>query len=196
MDKQSRENFLIHVMNNGFDRAAASFSQLTKRPVKIVNTQSILVRHDDNFSYISAEKGELYVLVTQVIGGFSGKSFLIFNFDESEEIFRTLNSSHSNQLLNEAFLLEIDNIMSASVIAELADSLGLEIYGDVPHLLKIHSRDLQTFMAKEVHREDPSSMIFCNTTFHLDVKEKFHPQFIWKLSSKVFDLIPRENISA
>src|SRR4051812_9663514 len=124
MDKQSRENFLIHVMNNGFDRAAASFSQLTQRPVKIVNAQSILVRHDNDFSYISTEKGELYVLITQVIGGFSGKSFLIFNTDESQEIFRTLSSSHSSQLLNEAFLLEIDNIMSASVIAELADSFG------------------------------------------------------------------------
>src|SRR4051812_21706168 len=133
MDKLSRENFLIHVMNNGFDRAAASFSQLIKRPVKIINSQSILVRHDDDFSYISEETGELNILVTQVIGEFSGKSFLIFNTNESQEIFRTLNSAHNNQTLNEAFLLEIDNIMSASVIAELSDAFGLEIYGDVPH---------------------------------------------------------------
>jgi chemotaxis protein CheY-P-specific phosphatase CheC len=189
MEMRSQENFLMHVLNSGFNKAATSFSRLINRPVKIINSQSILVRHDEDFSYVSEEQGELYVLVTQVIGDISGKSFLIFNHEESQEIFRALNTSITNEVLNEAFLLEIDNIISASVIAELSDTLNLEIYGDVPQLAKIQSQHLHKFMTGETSKDEPSSMIFSNTTFQFDQKDKIHPQFIWKISSKVFDLI-------
>ena len=196
MDIRSRENFLIHVMNAGFEKAATSFSKLINLPVKITNTQSILIRHDDNFSCISEEQGDLHVLVTHIIGDIVGKSFLFFSQEESQEIFKALNSSISNQSLKEAFLMEIDNIISASVISEISNTFNLEIYGDVPHLNKIHSCDLQEFLAKEISKEDPSSMIFSNTTFLFDRKERIHPQFVWKLSSKIFDLIPDQQLTA
>lgn len=190
MDMRDRENFLIHVMNSGFERAAVSFSQLVRKPVKITSSQSILVRHDSELSCISEEEGDLSILMTQIIGDISGKSFLIFNQEESNEIFRSLNFGSQNKELNEAFLLEIDNIISASVISDLSNSLGIEVYGDVPQLIKIHSRDLQSFMQSEISKDEPSAMIFTNTTFSFQSHDKVHPQFIWKLSSKVFDMIP------
>ncbi len=196
MDARDRENFLIHLMNTGFEKAASSFSRLINKPVRIVNAQSILVRHADDFSYISEEHGDLYVLVTQIIGDISGKSFLVFSHEESQEIFKALNSSMSNQALNEAFLMEIDNIISASVISEISNALDLEIYGDVPQLAKVHARDLQNFLSKEVVHDVSSSMIFSNTTFQFDRKDRVHPQFVWKLSSKIFDLIPEQKIIA
>lgn len=193
---RNRETFLIHVMNAGFEKAALSFSKLINRPVKITNTQSILIRHDDDFSCISEEQGDLYVLVTHIIGDIAGKSFLFFNREESEEIFKALKSSMVSESLNEAFLMEIDNIISASVISEISNTFNLEIYGDVPHLNKIHSRDLQEFLTKEISKEDPSSVIFSNTTFQFDQKDRVHPQFVWKLSSKIFDLIPDQQLTA
>jgi chemotaxis protein CheY-P-specific phosphatase CheC len=196
MDTRSPENFLIHVMNNGFSRAAASFSKLINRHVKILNTHSIIIRHDDDFSYISEEQGELRILTTQIIGDISGKSFLVFNNDESQEIFKALNTSVINDKLNEAFLLEIDNIISASVISELANALNIETYGDAPRLVKIPAQDLRDFMRLEITQENPSSLIFCNTTFQFDGRERIHPQFIWKLNSKIFDLIPGQRKSA
>lgn len=195
MDMRVRQNFLIHVMNTGFERAAVAFSRLINKPVKIVNSQSILIQHDSEISYITEEAGDLSVLITQIIGDVTGKSFLIFNQDESKEIFKALNTSVSNEALNEAFLLEIDNIISASVIAELSNSLGIEIYGDVPHLAKVHARDLERFMSEEIVRDEPSSVIFCNTTFQFDNREKVHPQFIWKLSSKIFEMIQDRKIT-
>lgn len=190
MDMRGRENFLIHVMNTGFERAAESFSKLVRKPVKITSSQSVLVHHDSELTCISEEEGDLYILVTQIIGDLSGKSFLIFNQEECDEIFRSLNFGNKNPDLNEAFLLEIDNIISASVISDLSNSLGIEVYGDVPQLFKIHSRNLQNFIQSEIKREDPSTMIFTNATFSFPSHEKVHPQFIWKLSSKVFDMIP------
>ncbi|MGC4021110.1 MAG: hypothetical protein QM734_03780 [Cyclobacteriaceae bacterium] len=193
MDNKSRENYVIHIMNSGFTRAAHSFSNMVGRPVRITNSASVLIRHDHDFACFSEEKGDLVVLTTQIIGSISGKSFLIFSDEESKEIFKSLKSN--NQGLQEAFLMEIDNIISASVIAELSNALDIEVYGDVPHLNRVHSRDLQDFMNREVKKDEPSSMIVSNTTFHFEKGDRVHPQFIWKLSSKVFDIIPQERVA-
>lgn len=195
MSVRSQENFLIHAMNIGFDKAALSFSQLIKRPVKIVHSQSILIHHKNDFSYVAEEQGELYVLTTHIIGSISGKSFLILSKEECEEIFSALGTSVKNDVLREAFLLEIDNIISASVISELANSLSLEIYGDVPKLYKVDARQIQDFLFHEIKGENSASVIFSNTTFQFD-KDKVHPQFIWSLSNKIFEINSFEKISA
>lgn len=196
MNTRDRDNLLIQIMNSGFTKAALSFSKFVNREVKVVSSQSILIRHDQHFSYLNEEQGELFVLITQIIGEVSGKSFLIFSQEESQEIFRALNTSVSNEALKEAFLLEIDNIISASVISEISNKLSIEIYGDVPQLIKLNSKDLQKFLKDEASAENPSSMIFSNSTFQFDKKDKIHPQFIWRLSSKIFDLINSEKAPA
>ena len=195
MNTQDREKFLVHIMNSGFERAASSFSKLINRPMKILTNQSVIVRQENKLSFVSEEKGELYILITHIIGDVSGKSFLIFNQEESQEIFNALNTKVQNQQLNEAFLLEIDNIISASVISDLSNALDIEVYGDVPHLIKINSDQLHDLMESEIE-EDHSTMIFSNTTFHFENRERVHPQFIWKLSSKIFDLIPQSKMTA
>jgi chemotaxis protein CheY-P-specific phosphatase CheC len=107
-----------------------------------------------------------------------------------------MKTSVANAALREAFLMEIDNIISASVISEISNTLKLDIYGDVPQLSKIHARDLQEFLIGKTMTDEPSSMILTNTTFLLDSKEKVHPQFIWKLSSKIFEMISDKKITA
>lgn len=193
MDIQYRENFLIRVMNSGFVKAASSFSRLIGAQVKITNEQSMLVHHHEDFPCISEEQGELYVLTTQIIGDVSGKSFLIFSEEEAREIFNAVTSTSSSQELKEAFLLEIDNIISASVVSEISNTLRLEIYGDVPQLIKIQAGEILEILSEEVSDDSPSSMIFSNTTFQFDGREKVHPQFVWKLSPRIFELIPDQS---
>lgn len=197
MENRIRENFILHVMSKGFERAADSFSKLVGQHVRITNSTSVLVRHGEDFTCLSEESGDLTVLTTQLIGDLSGKSFLIFSEEETNEIFKVVGSPH-NKTLREAFLLEIDNIISASVISDLSNALNIEIYGDVPQIYQLHSNELQEFLAADLtsHSEDPSSMILCNTTFRFDHGDQIHPQFIWRISSKVFDVIPSEKLVA
>lgn len=191
-----RENYIIHVMNSGFDRAAASFSQLVRRKVQIVNAHSVLIGNLDKVSYVTEQKGQLAILTTHVIGDIAGKSYLIFNQDEADEIFRVLQTSVVSNDLKDAFLKEIDNIISASVISELANALDIEIYGDVPHLTKVSAAELEEFMRQELNPHETESMIFCNTSFQFENHEKVNPHFIWKLNSRIFDLIPIQKITA
>lgn len=193
---REREKFVIHIMNQGFQRASDAFSSFIGKSVKITNTQSVLVRHANDFSCISDEEGEIIVLVTKLIGDLSGKSYLILNADEAAEILKmtSRNFGFVSPQLNDALLMEIDNIISASVIAELSNGLHLEVYGDVPLLKRMHANELGTFMEKEVEGIDRSSMILSNTTFQFNVSERVHPQFLWKLSSRIFETVPNEKI--
>ena len=190
MDTKSREHKLARIMSAGFERAARSFSNMINRKVKVTQCHSVLVQPTKSQTALAEESGQLYVLVTQIIGDVSGKSFLIFNEAESEEVFKAMNLKKSSEAMNEAFLLEIDNIISASVIAELATALDLEVYGDVPELNRLSAQELNAFVVSETGDDSNSSLIFCNATFQFDERESIHPQFVWNLSNRIFDAIP------
>ena len=186
----NREDRLMQIMGAGFERAARSFSALVNKNVKVTKCNSVKIQSGTSWSAFADEAGHLYVLVTQIIGDVSGKSFLIFNEAESQEIFKAVNLRVSNDALNEAFLMEIDNIISASVISEMANSLSIEIYGDVPSLIRMPAHDLKNFVVKELGNDSSSSVIFCNTSFKFDDRDTIHPQFVWSLSNRIFDAIP------
>jgi chemotaxis protein CheY-P-specific phosphatase CheC len=190
MDMRSRENNLTQIMNSGFERAADSFSKMVNRSIKITNSKSMLVVN--NKASLPEEKGMLYILTTRVIGDLYGKSFLIFSEEEYQEIVCSMSTSIVSEALNEAFLIEIDNVISAPVIAELSRSLDLEVYGDVPQLTKINANGLNSFILGEMVKEEPDCII-TNTTLQFEQK-KIHPQFIWKWSSKILQIIPDQMV--
>jgi chemotaxis protein CheY-P-specific phosphatase CheC len=196
MDKRSCEGILIHVMNKGFERAAVSFSKLIGRPVKLTSTKQTLAKHDYDLSFISEERGDLSILVTQIIGDISGKSYLILNQEETNEIFKVTNHTMTNQELKNGLLLEIDNIISASVISELSNTLGIEIYGDVPLLEKLRAENLYDYMAADIMKDNAASIILSNATFQFESNDNIHPQFVWKVNSKIFELITAMKLTA
>jgi chemotaxis protein CheY-P-specific phosphatase CheC len=184
------EEQVINVLNAGFEKAANSFGKLLNRPISVNPSKSVLFHPFENHSAVSGKKGELIVLITPIIGDVKGRSFLIFSKEESEEIFKSLNASQKDETIKEAFLLEIDNIISAAVIAELSRSFGLEIYGDVPQIIKMNAKDLFSFLVEEAKKDPSSSMVFSNASFQFSNKEAIYPQFAWILSKKIFEQSP------
>jgi len=89
-------------------------------------------------------------------------------------------------------LLEVDNIISAAVITELSRAFGLEIFGDVPQLVRTNSKDLFSMLMEEAKKDPSSSAVFSNTSFLFNNKESIHPQYAWILSKKIFDKIAVE----
>lgn len=196
MSNKNRENFTVQIMNEGFSRASNSFSKFLGKSVKITNSTAALLRQLD-FSALSHEKDDVYVLITHIIGDLSGKSYLIFKEDESNHmsmIAGHVSSQSVTPQMKEGLLIEIDNIISASVIAELSNALQVEIYGDVPVIKKLKASELKDFINNDALSGDATNAVLTSTTFQFNVHEGIHPQFIWKLSSKVFDLIPTEKL--
>jgi chemotaxis protein CheY-P-specific phosphatase CheC len=193
MENSIQQKNIGLIMNKGFEKAAKSFSMLVNRPLSFSYLNMILVHHDQEFSYMSGQQGNLMVLTTNMIGELSGKSYLILNEQERAEICQSVSPTKELDIkLQEALLLEIDNIVSASVIGQLADELGIEVYGDVPHLQYVKSEKIQEFLSSSISNENPSTILLCDTTFVLDNHNHINPKFIWKLSEKIFKMIERQ----
>jgi len=191
---RNRENYILQVMNKGYDRAAQAFSKFIDVPVTKTQTRFVLIRQEEPFTFLYDASNDIRVLTTQIIGEFTGKSYLIFDREECEEVFHAVSKSKMglSDSLKDPLLLEIDNIISASVIAELANALNAEIYGDVPALHTLSASRLQELIRNDIEHTPTPSVIFTQTTFSFGNREHISPQFVWKLSSQVFDLIPAE----
>jgi chemotaxis protein CheY-P-specific phosphatase CheC len=191
---RNRENFILQVMNKGFDRAAQAFSKFIDVPVRKTQTRFVMIRQDEPFTFLYDASNDIRLLTTQIIGEFAGKSYLIFDREECEEVFRAVSKSKTglSESLKDPLLLEIDNIISASVIAELANALNAEIYGDVPAIHTLSASRLQELIRNDIEHTQTSSVIFTQTTFTFGDHQHISPQFVWKLSSQVFDLVPAE----
>jgi chemotaxis protein CheY-P-specific phosphatase CheC len=113
-------DYLEQVLKVGFDHAARSFSKLLGARVR--NGMSPGAYSMDYLPESIPENNdeEVYVLIIQVIGDFSGNSYLIFNKAESLVMIERLKPRSQDQHFQEAVLLEVDHIISAAVIAALA----------------------------------------------------------------------------
>jgi chemotaxis protein CheY-P-specific phosphatase CheC len=195
MEYKSRESFVLHAMNVGMVRAAKSFSILLNSPVRTSPPQILTLEHNDNFLRLKESDGDVYVLITQVIGDVNGRSYLMFNDEECNALLKLIRKEGVfNDTLKEAFLMEIDNIVSAAVITELSDLLKGEIYGDVPQIKKISGKALYDFIAADKEAIEHGNLVV-NTGFNLEKNSKIHPQFIWKLSPSLLEMIPSNLIA-
>ena len=87
--------------------------------------------------------------------------------------------------MTDAILLEIDNIITASVVTQFANILQLKLYGGVPQLDILPQNVLNPFL-NENNKKDHFNIIYFNSHFitnHLDI----NPEFIWLLDDKFFE---------
>ncbi|RAW01018.1 chemotaxis protein CheC [Pseudochryseolinea flava] len=196
MEYKNRESFVTHAMNGGMARAARSFSIMLGATVKTSPSQILNLDNENNFARLKDQDQELFVLVTQMIGDFNGKSYLIFNIEEAIAIAKVLRKDEKelDERLREAFLMEIDNIVSAAVISELSDVLKAEIYGDVPMMKRLSGSSLYDFIAADKDPRDHGLLVI-NTGFTVDKHPNIHPQFIWKFSPVLLEMIPANVIA-
>jgi chemotaxis protein CheY-P-specific phosphatase CheC len=186
----SLQKRISEVMNKGFRRAANSFSQMINRPISIPNSGTVIIQGVRDFIYTPQDEGKVMVLTTGMIGEMRGKSFLILSEDEQKEICQAVSPSQTLSVeYQQALLLEIDNIVSASVISQLANDFNLQIYGDVPMLKLMESDDIKKYLCEGMENENSYSIILCKTTFLIGSQKHIHPQFIWKIGPEFFDLI-------
>jgi chemotaxis protein CheY-P-specific phosphatase CheC len=195
MENSVLQKYISAIMNKGFEKAAKSFSHMVGGALSFAHSSTTLIAEEQDFTYVSGEKGELMVLSTNMIGDLSGRSYLILSEQERREICQAASPTRPlDEKLQEALLLEIDNIVSASVIGQLADDLGIEVYGDVPQLQYVKAERIRQFLSSSISQESHVGMLLCNTTFLLGTHDHIHPQFIWKLSTKVFHMIQQQAI--
>jgi chemotaxis protein CheY-P-specific phosphatase CheC len=88
--------------------------------------------------------------------------------------------------MSDGIMLEVDNIISASVITQFSNLLKVKIHGGVPNLKKVTSSEMEEYISSEVNNE--LYLISFKTSFESS-KARFNPEFVWLFDNSFIDSI-------
>lgn len=178
--------FAREIVNRGLLKAAESLSFFMKETISL-DELAYDFNKPSNPADFTSKKGEnIHLLLTEVIGELKGVCCLIFSNEEADRLRQATLSPEitSNPEImaemNDGILLEVDNIISASVITQFSNILKHKIHGGVPMLKKLNNEGINQYVKSKL--EDDMFIISFNTHFvsaHLD----FSPQFLWLFDS-------------
>lgn len=177
------------IVNISIAKAADMLSFFIKQ--KVLTQSSTLsfisFTKDTKFSTILADP--ITVLKTEIKGEFTGNCYLLLSQQQKENILQiTLpkNVLADEKLKEEqgtAILLEIDNIITASVVSQFSNLLNLKMYGYVPQLLVVPHEQINNYLYEENATQDVLMNI---KTKLLTGSNNIHPEFVWFLNKDVF----------
>jgi chemotaxis protein CheY-P-specific phosphatase CheC len=176
--------FAEELMRKGYLRAADSFSSIVRQPVSITATKIELHTTLDKIMSAIQKHADQVILITDIIGDIRGKGYLILTQEESRQLYQLCLAAFSDKaarpIAEDTVLKEVDNILSAAVISEFSDALGLNIFGDVPVL--VQDSKLAAFDLTSESQEN-SWFLITTTSFIFNGLEKLKPSFLWKLNN-------------
>lgn len=175
----------------GLSMAKASMEQILESPINIEKVE--YGTSDMDLTKFGQNESEVHVIKTELMGELKGTSHLIFSETEVNKLYQScLPASIANDDSNEStimklgFLTEIDNMVSAAVITEFSNHLGVEIYGNVPSLKVIKANEIAGYLDEE--SSELEQIIHFKAVFEgkeLDIS----PDFIWVFHNKFVDKI-------
>ncbi len=180
------EDVLQGAYKSGFSNAAASLSMMTKDKIDFGNLTMGLHKLDsDYFSEKSSfsHTGSSLLVTTEVFGDISGKSYLFLSEKEFELLTSTIPSNHHADVdLKEEFIKELDNILSASVITKLSNTLQYKMYGDVPVMVGKVQGKIEDIIYDDFN-DQAEEVYISSMMFSFEGHPAMRPCFIWVMDS-------------
>lgn len=173
---------LTELAEASLKRAAESFGFMIKEEVTVSEISIQNIEPDGKWGDLVADS--MYLLTTEMIGDMKGKSYLLFDKEIANQVFYLCTGLKvgDTSLTVDVVLKEIDNILSASMISEIADKLKVTIYGDVPYCYDYTKDQIKTTVnndLKNYHVDSEQYLINCNLNTS---KSNLVVHFFWVLS--------------
>ena len=175
----------------GLSMAKSSMEMILQSPISIEQIE--YGASDMDVSKFGGDDSEVHVIKTALMGELKGTSHLIFSEREVSKLYESClpasivkDDSKESTIMKLGFLTEIDNMVSAAVITEFSNFLGVEIYGNVPSLKVIKASEIDSYLEEE--SSELEQIIHFKAVFHgkeLDIC----PDFIWVFHNKFVDKI-------
>ena len=126
--------------------------------------------------------GALYFVINAYEVGIINKACL------PEDVTSTLN--HANKEMKNGFILEIENIIAASSVTEIADLLGVELLGAVPEVKILKGNEVNEYLRNE--------SLKYHSSFNMEAVLKgidlnISPYVIWMLDKRFMKKL-KENV--
>lgn len=177
---------LEFAFEQGFVSASSSLEHLVKDKILYNNFQNECCDLDestlDNDAYHRHNQSTKLLVTTEIFGEVTGKSYLFLSDHEFNQLTTNIpESSDPSVNYKEEFLKELDNIISAAVITELANKLQKRMYGNVPMLVgRVNSKVEDTIYDDFI---DQSSRVYVNAIlFSFKNSPDIAPLFIWVMN--------------
>ncbi|MEM0940706.1 MAG: hypothetical protein AAF600_08795 [Bacteroidota bacterium] len=175
----------------GLSMAKASMEQILQSPISIEQIE--YGTSDMDTDRFGGDESEVHVIKTELMGELKGTSHLVFSEKEVKKLYEASlpkniveDESKESTIMKLGFLTEIDNMVSAAVITEFSNFLGVEMFGKVPTLKVIKAREINNYLT------DASSEFEQIIHFKAMFQGKelgICPDFIWVFHNKFVDKI-------
>ncbi|PBQ34531.1 hypothetical protein CNR22_23025 [Sphingobacteriaceae bacterium] len=182
------------IVNKGLFKAAESLSFFMKEKISLDEMDYSFNKSSEPADFTSKKGNNIHLLLTEIIGDLKGICCLIFSEEEADKLRQAAlpeeirNNPAIMAEMSDGILLEVDNIISASVITQFSNILKHKIYGGVPALKKISSEQINQYIKGKL--EDDMFVVSFNTHF-VSENLDFGPQFLWLFDSSFAESIKK-----
>jgi len=179
-----------HIINCGLQEAAEALSFFIKQPVQVAPVKWSDLQLSDQLPL--AEQDHNHLLTTNLVGDIEGLCCLIFSQDEARLLQQAalpaevLTDAVMAKTMGEAILLEVDNIIAAAVITQLANLLQRKLHGAVPELQVLSAVALDAFVQQ--HLEEQAHVFNFKANFKT-ADGAFAPAFLWFVQEPILSAI-------
>lgn len=192
------------ILNVGFKKAAETLSFFMAEKINIEAFDFKVEEIDFYKNHFKFKPDSKYILTTQIIGEISGSCYLVFSKEDTTRLFELglpknlIKESKEYEEMSKGLLLELDNIVSASVITQFANLLNCKMHGGVPSIWEMNYDAPQEKDLFASNLKDSYILNFKSKFVSSSTEEKFSPEFIWVLTptfvEKVKETIIRNNL--
>lgn len=169
------------LMMKAFAHSATAFSLFLGKNVTFNAFQKVPT--EPVFSHLEVDE-PLHLLISELRGDLKGTCYLVFTQEDANGIGKTQhnNEYHHSGELQDALLMELDNILTASFITVLANELGVKTHAHVPKLKRGNKMDLFSFMkSDEVHFDLNQKF---RAVYNID-DVQIQPVFTWAFDNQI-----------
>lgn len=170
-----------NVISGGLQKAAESLSFFMNEKIDL-DTSDDRCLECDPLDLDRKGQNNIQLLITKVVGEIQGICCLIFSEEEADHLRSValpkeiLESPEMMAEMSDGIMLEVDNIISASVITHFSNVLKAKMHGDVPSIKKVSYDEMIDFIKKEI--DDQLYLVSFKTSFNSS-NVHFKPEFLW-----------------
>lgn len=182
------------IVGVGLLKAAESLSFFMKEKITLDETDYDLNKPSSPADFTTKKGDNIHVLITEIIGDLKGVCCLIFNEEEADKLRHTAlpveitSNPEMMAEMKDGILLEVDNIISASVITMFSNILKHKMHGGVPSIKKLSREELNMYIKSKLEMD---MMVVSFNTHFISPTIDFSPQFLWLFDNSFTKSIQR-----
>ena len=189
---KKEEDVAKEIISAGLVKAAESLTFFMNETITLKDFEEDKLIEQPPLELCKKEEASILLLTTKVIGDLKGVCCLIFSEEEADHLRQAalppeiLESPEMMAEMSDGIMLEVDNIISASVITQFSNLLKVKIHGGVPDLKRVNYKEMESIIQEDINNE--LYLISFKTSFE-SAKVAFNPEFIWLFDNAFIESI-------